>query len=303
VEAAVASFSRDRFGFTWRPELAAGLLVHLDRIDVIEVIADDYLEAPTRAVRALETLAVQVPIVLHGVSLGPASTVPVEPRRLARMAKLNDRVQPAFWSEHLAFVRGGGVEIGHLAAPPRTWATIESTAANLRRAREVVGAPPLVENIATLIDPPASTLSEAEWVSAVVGQSGCDMLLDLHNLHANSVNFDFDPIAYLDCLDPERIGAIHLAGGRWIDAPILDGETAASRRWLDDHLHDVPNAVYALLREVGARVKRPLTVIIERDGAFPPIEHLLCQLDHAREALAEGRSRVCTGTSGIPSAI
>ena len=50
-------------------------------------------------------------------------------------------------------------------------------------------------------------------------------------------------------------------------------------------------AIYALLAEVGARVRRPLTVVLERDGRFPPMRHLLWQLDRARAALAEGRAR------------
>jgi len=69
----------------------------------------------------------------------------------------------------------------------------------------------MVENIATLMDPPASDRSEVDWISSVVAASDCDLLLDLHNVHANSINFGFDPIAYLDRLDPDRIGAIHLA--------------------------------------------------------------------------------------------
>jgi hypothetical protein len=50
--------------------------------------------------------------------------------------------------------------------------------------------------------------------------------------------------------------------------------------------------VYALLAEVGARVRRPLTVVLERDGRFPPMNALLWQLDRARAALAEGRGRL-----------
>jgi len=42
---------------------------------------------------------------------------------------------------------------------------------------------------------------------------------------------------------------------------------------------------------VAALTSHPLTVILERDGAYPPFETLLRQLDRAREALAEGRSR------------
>src|SRR5262245_56150771 len=227
----------DRFGLTWQPALAAGILAHLDRIDVVEVIAEEQFSASSRATRALETLAQQVPVLVHGVALGPASTSRVETRRLDRLARLVDRVKPAFWSEHLACVRAGDIEIGHLAAAPRTRATIDATAANLARAADGVGSRPMLENIATLMDPPASDCSEVEWVSSVIAASDCDLLLDLHNVHANSLNFGFDPIAYLNALDPERIGAIHLAGGCWMDGT----DEAAERRYLDDHLHDVPD--------------------------------------------------------------
>lgn len=278
----------DRFGLTWQPALAAGILANLDRIDVIEVIAEEQFGASSRATRALETLAHQVPLLVHGVALGPASTAPVDARRLDRLARLVERLEPAFWSEHLACVRAGDIEIGHLAAAPRTSATIDATAANLSRAASIVGSRPMVENIATLMDPPASDRSEVEWVSSVMTASGCDLLLDLHNVHANSLNFDFDQVEYLDRLDPERIGAIHIAGGCWIDGP---DDERRERRYLDDHLHDVPDPVYDLLVEVGARVRRPLTVLLERDGRFPPMRHLLWQLERARAALAEGRLR------------
>lgn len=42
-----------------------------------------------------------------------------------------------------------------------------------------------------------------------------------------------------------------------------------------------------LLAELASRAPQPLTVILEPDGAYPPIEHLLRQLDRARE---EGRA-------------
>ena len=286
VAAVAVHETTDRFGLTWQPALAAGILANLDRIDVVEVIAEEQFAASSRAARALETLAHQVPLLVHGVALGPASTASVDARRLDKLARLVDRIKPAFWSEHLASVRAGDIEIGHLAAAPRTKATIDATASNLVRAASLVGSRPMVENIATLMEPPASDCSEVEWVSSVVAASDCDLLLDLHNVHANSINFGFDPIAYLDRLDPDRIGAIHLAGGCWIEGD------ESERRYLDDHLHDVPDPVYALLAEVGARARRPLTVVLERDGRFPPMRDLLWQLDRARAALAEGRAKL-----------
>lgn len=280
--------TNDRFGLGWRPALAAAILSNLDRIDIAEVIADDFFDAPRRERRALRTLATQVPVTLHGVSLGLASSVAVDTERLDKMARLVEEVAPFSWSEHLAFVRGGGVEIGHLAAPPRTSATIDGALENLARAGRVVGVAPQIENVATLIDPPGSDRDEATWVSEIVRGSNSDLLLDLHNLYANALNFSFDPINFIARIPPERIAAIHLAGGKWIGAP-------GARRLLDDHLHDVPEPVYDLLAEVGARTPRSLTVILERDGDFPSIDCLLHQLDRARHALAQGRARLTGG--------
>lgn len=271
---------KDLVGLGWRTEIAAATLAHVERIDFVEVIADDWLDAPRRRLRTLATLSAQVPVVLHAVSLGLASTQAVDGERLRKLARLVEAVQPAFWSEHLAFVRAGEFEIGHLAAPPRTPASLEDLRRNVERARAAIGSAPLLENVATLVDPPLSTLDEATWISLALDSSDCGLLLDLHNLHANASNFGYDPVQFLDSIPLERVRAVHLAGGRWI------GE-----RVLDDHLHDVPAAVYRLLEELAARAPQPLSVVLERDGAYPPFAELLAQLDLARAALAEGRRR------------
>jgi uncharacterized protein (UPF0276 family) len=278
---------RDRIGIGWRGELAAGILSNLDRIDIVEVIAEDFFDAPRGELRALRTLAAQTPVTLHGVSLGLASAVAVDPKRVEKMARLCHEVNPVSWSEHLAFVRGGGTEIGHLAAPPRTAVTIDGALTNLANIERVIGAAPLVENVATLIEPPGSDFDEATWVSRIISGSNGDLLLDLHNLYANALNFNFDPRAFIASIPAERIGAIHLAGGKWIGAH-------GARRLLDDHLHDVPDPVYELLTEVGSLVPRELTVILERDGHYPSFDCLLNQLDRARQALAQGRARLAT---------
>jgi uncharacterized protein (UPF0276 family) len=197
----------------------------------------------------------------------------------------------------LAFVRGGGYEIGHLAAPPRTAATIEGAAKNLRSARQLIGTSPLVENIASLIDPPASRYDESAWIAEILSTSGCDLLLDLHNVYANALNFGFDPLDFLARIPVERIAAIHIAGGKWIAAEATPG-TPQPQRLLDDHLHDVPEAVYDLLKEVGSRAPHPLTVILERDGCYPSMKELLDQLESARTALQQGRALRAQHISG-----
>lgn len=278
--------ARDRVGLGWRPELAAGILGALDRVDVVEVIADDYAGRSRHELRALHTLGVQVPLLLHGVSLGLASAAPVNGARLDAFARVIGAAEPEAWSEHLAFVRGGGHEIGHLAVPPRCAATLDGLAANVARCRAIVGAAPVLENVATLIDPPGSDRDEPAWLADALAVTGGELLLDIHNLHANAVNFGFDAHAALGRLPLARVRIVHVAGGQWIAA------RGGERRLLDDHRHDVPEPVFDLLADLAGRTPRPLTVILERDGNYPALARLLEELDRARAALARGRARI-----------
>src|ERR1700730_18948116 len=82
------------------------------------------------------------------------------------------------------------------------------------------------------------------------------LLLDLHNLYTNAVNFGDDPHALLGRFPLDQVAAVHLSGGRWIDGP------KGARRLLDDHLHDVPLAVFELLHELGRLGSQPPTVSI-----------------------------------------
>ncbi len=268
-----------RVGLGWRPALAPGILAHLDRIDVLEVLAEDAIRASTAERRSLRALAREVPVWVHAVSLGLASTAPVDPKRLSAIARVVGELEPEGFSEHLAFVRGGGIEIGHLAAPPRNAATVEGCARNIEATRKAVGRAPVLENVATLIDPPGSDRSEVDWVVDVLEASGAEILLDLHNLHANATNFRWDPRTMLDRVPAERVRMIHVAGGH------------LGERLVDDHVHDVPDVVFELLADVAHRSKGPMTVVLERDGAFPSIASLIGELDRARDAIRVGRAR------------
>lgn len=288
----------DRVGIGWRADLAAGIFANLDCIDIVEVIAENYFRTAKSTIRALRRLREQVPLTLHGVGMGLASTIPVVRERCESMARLVATIEPEAWSEHLAFVRAGGVEIGHLAAPPRSRQSAAGTIANIETATRIVGSLPLLENIATLIDPPASEFDEPQWVSEIARGSGAGLLLDLHNLYSNACNFGDDPTELLLRFPLERVVQVHISGGRWVDVPgdppgqlsrRESGGPSGQRRLLDDHLHDVPPAVHELLTFLASRAPQPLTVILERDGHFPKFDLLLAQIELARNAVHRGR--------------
>jgi uncharacterized protein (UPF0276 family) len=277
---------RDRVGLAWRDELAVDIHIHLQDIDCLELLADREFSASRQRVAALRELARQVPLSLHSVALGLASSLPVDEQRLARMAELTSRIEPDHWSEHLSFVRAGGFEIGHLAAAPYRPETLEGTLRNVERARRVVGSLPHLENIATTIRPPGSVWCEEQFVGQVLRGTRAPLLLDLHNLYANAWNFGRDPVELLRAMPLEQVRSVHISGG------CVVRDTAGVERLVDDHLHDPPDVVFDLLQVLAENATCGLTVILERDGRFPDFGAVLRQVTRARAALARGRERL-----------
>jgi uncharacterized protein len=281
---------QDRVGLAWRGELAAGILSDIAQIDVLEVLADPLRVASRADVAAIESLARERPLYLHGTRMGLAASAPVPEQEITAMARLVERIKPAGWSEHLALVRAGGHDTGHLTAPPRTRRNIDGSVRNVERATRVVGLLPALENVATLVEPPAVGYDEAGWLTEILTATNGPWLLDLHNLYANSLNRGAVPLTEMYRLPLDRVQLVHLAGGQWLER---DGRAARSEqtafRLLDDHLHAVPDPVFQLLTALAAAVPQPLTVLIERDGRFPAMNVLLAEISTARAALARGR--------------
>lgn len=188
----------------------------------------------------------------------------------------------------MAFVRTNDRELGHLAAPPWSEETVESTLSNIQVAANVVGSLPHLENIATLYQPIGSTMMEANWTTEIIKGARTKLLIDLENIYANSRNFKVDWTAEMLKFPLTEVEYVHIAGGH-----VANDE--AGDYFLDDHLHPVSNEVFALLEELASRTSRPLTVILERDGNYPAFNEIRDELKEARLALMRGRKEQVRG--------
>lgn len=277
-----------RVGLGWRPELGIDIFEKIDDIDILEIVAEHCTDLSTSELKAFSRLSSHVDVVVHGLSLGLASTYPVSRRHLDRIARVIDTIQPESWSEHLAFVRTDSREVGHLAAPPWSDEVVESTINNIAIVSAAIGSKPHLENIATLYKPIGSTLSEQEWTTKIIKRSGSKLLLDLENIYANSRNFGADSIKELQLFPLDDVQYVHIAGGR-------EATDEHGAYFIDDHRHPVSEDVFQLLEHLAAHTRQPLTVILERDGDFPPFEQIAAELSHARNALRRGREKIAPG--------
>jgi len=264
-------------GIGWRPEIA--LLIERRRdLGFIEVMAEDFAAAG-RLPRAIEDLRERgLAIVPHGVSLSLGGAEPPDRHRLEALARTAARLGAPLVSEHIAFVRAGGLESGHLLPLPRTRDTLELVVANAREAKAALPVPLALENVATLFEWPDSEMSEAEFLTEVLERADVLLLLDLANLHANSLNFGYNPLEFIDRIPLDRIAYVHVAGGM-----------ERGGLYHDTHAHTVPPAVLELLNALASRIEVP-GVMLERDERFPPDVVLGAELSAIAAALARGRS-------------
>ena len=251
-------------GIGWRPEIDL-TVERLAGVDFVEVVAEslcpDHLPESVRLLRARG-----LPVLPHGVTLSLGGAEPPDADRLAHLARCAEVLGSPLVSEHVAFVRAGGVEAGHLLPVPRTRDALDVLVANVRIAQAALPVPLVLENVAALLGWPDDEMTDGRFLAELVERTGVGLLLDVANLWTNQVNLGLDASEALSDLPLEAVAYVHVAGG-----VLRDGV------WHDTHTHPVPPEVLDLLASVRSRVAPP-GVLLERDGAYPSDAELAGEL-------------------------
>jgi uncharacterized protein len=137
-------------GIGWRAPLAGFIARHED-LGFVEVVAENLpLRQPLPAgLQALRERGLAV--VVHGVGLSLGGVEPPEAGRVAHLARLAERLGAPLVSEHVAFVRAGGLDAGHLLPVPRTRAALGVLVANVRRVQDQLPVPLALEHVAAAV--------------------------------------------------------------------------------------------------------------------------------------------------------
>ena len=262
----------------WRPEIA-GFVAGLPGLRFTEVVAESiHTHAPLPDALA-DLVSRGVCVIPHGVKLSLGGAEPIDDTRAAHLAKCAELLNAPMVSEHIAFVRAGGLEAGHLLPVPRTREAVDAIVANVQKTRQALAGVPLaLEPIAALFDWPAPELTEAQFLTEILDRTGCTLLLDIANVYANARNRHEPATLLLDELPLERIAYVHVAGG-----------TERGGYYHDTHTDAVPPEVLDLVKELCARTTPP-ALMLERDGDYPPAAVLTAELNAL--ATASGRPAI-----------
>lgn len=260
-------------GIGFREAFRADLFLHQTAIDFLEITADHYFDASRRKLEELKLLKQHFVLIPHGLNLSLGSAEGIDESYLEKFAELIEKINPPWFSEHLCFTKSGGIEIGHLAPVPYTSEAVKIFVRNIERVKRLINVPLILENITYNVRFPSSEMTEAEFITKVLEETDCGLLLDVTNLYINSRNFNFDWRKFLDALPIERIVQLHFVGSH-----------KNKNRLIDAHADKTEDEIWAVFREVCQRAEVK-GAILERDENFPPFAEILEEIETAKSLL------------------
>src|SRR5262245_1399416 len=246
-------------------------------ISWLEVHAENYMMPGGPALRSLERVRRDYPVSLHGVGLSLGSAEGVDPRHLARLAELVERIDPVAVSEHLSWSIAGSVSTNHLLPLPYTEESLTVLAEHVALAQDRLGRRLLIENPSSYLRFRHSPIPEPEFLGELCRRAGSGLLCDVNNVYVSCRNFGLDPERYVDAVAPSAVGEIHLAGHASNEA---DGRTIL----IDDHGSRVCAEVWRLYARALARFG-PVPTLVEWDTDVPALSVLLGEAGSAQRIL------------------
>ncbi len=238
-------------------------------IDFLEVAPENWIGLGGKFAKQLRAISERTPLITHGLSLSIGGPAPLDEDLIVAIKKFIDQYQVALYSEHLSYSNDGG-QLYDLLPLPFTDEAVHYTAQRIKRVQEILEQRMVLENVSYYLTP-KKTLSEAEFVTAVIQEADCDLLLDVNNVYVNSVNHDYDPLAFIAQMPSERVAYIHMAGHYLEDDGII----------IDTHGADVIDPVWQLLEQTYALMGVKPT-LLERDFNIPKVEQLMLEVNQIR---------------------
>ncbi len=210
------------------------------------------------------------PFICHGLSLSIGAPEPLDRQFLARLRKFLDEHNIVGYSDHLSYCSEHG-HLYDLMPIPFTADAVDWVASRISQVQETLGRRIAVENISYYATVGAE-MTELEFINAVIDNADCLLLLDVNNIHVNSVNHRYDADEFLDGLPAERVAYIHIAGHH----------NEAEDLIVDTHGAPVIDPVWRLLDRAYEKLG-PVPTLLERDFNFPPMAELLAEVEQIRQ--------------------
>ena len=245
-------------------------------VNFVECAPENWIGVGGRWGKRFRAMIERYPVVCHGLSLSIGGPAPFDMEYLVQLKTFLDEIDAKSYSDHLSFCGDFG-QLYDLMPIPFTEGAVHYVAGRIKFVQDVLERQIAVENV-SYYAAPGQEMPEAEFINLVIEEADCKFLLDVNNIHVNSVNHRYDPVEFLHKMPVERADYVHIAGHK-VEAEDLR---------VDTHAAPIIDPVYDLLREA-FKAFGVMPTLLERDFNFPPLSELLDETKEIRRIQTNAR--------------
>ncbi len=201
-----------------------------------------------------------IDILLHGVGMSIGSYDGYSIEYINLLDELFNELNTIRWhSEHLAYTKVNGENLGTMLALPRTDEVIDMICKRIEIIQSKYKIPFLLENVISMLPPSSCDYSEAAFLNKITSLTGCGLVLDVYNLECDEFNFNLEVDQFLKELNLNTVNEIHLAGGNTdeefnfkmdIHSQLVEASTyELAKRIINTHRSHVKAITFEILEE------------------------------------------------------
>jgi len=248
-------------------------------VDFMEVAPENWIHVGGKLGKKLRFFTERYPFLIHGLSLSIGAPSPLNEQLVRDIKEFMAEHKIRMYSEHLSYCGDDG-QLYDLMPIPFTEEAVHYVAARVRRVQDILEQRIALENV-SYYAPIDTSMSEREFLLAVLEEADCDLMLDINNIVVNSINHRYDANDFLNAMPADRIRYFHLAGHFVEDEDLR----------IDTHGNPVDAQAWALLEDAYG-LFGPVPTLLERDFNFPPMDELLDEVRRIKQLqiASEGRS-------------
>lgn len=255
-------------GIGFRKDFAAALLEsHTIQPAFIEVAPENWIGIGGYWKKLFRQALEQFPLFTHGLSLSIGSPDELDFPFLQRIKDFLRETNAQLYSEHLSYSRCDNAHLYDLLPIPFTMDAVRHVSRRIRTVQDFLERKIAIE-IVSYYTPVAPEMEEIDFISAILAEADCDLLLDVNNIYVNSFNHQYDARAFIDRLPMERVRYIHMAGHEQVAEDLI----------IDTHGEAIIDPVYELFAYTMQKLNRDVPVLLERDFNIPELAALQDEL-------------------------
>ena len=270
-------------GVGYKPQHYVEVMETPGAVRWLEIHAENYMGAGGRPLAQLRALSERFPISVHGVGLSIGGEGDLDRDHLDRLARLVGWLEPASFSEHLAWSTHDAAFLNDLLPLPYTEATLARVSRHIDHVQDTVGRRMLLENPSTYLAFAESEMSETDFLREIARRTGCGLLLDVNNVFVSATNQQTDARAYIADFPLDLVGEVHLGGH------VEQADEHGAPLLIDSHGTPVVDPVWTLYAETVAAMG-PRPTLIEWDTDVPDWPVLEAEAARAAQVLAGATS-------------